>query len=217
MNSVNLTKTNQAFTKNSLGSIAAAKREQHLRSLYLQLTKEVILNNIYEPGPHIDEGRQWPPHKALTMIGRKRLDNVEELVERVLDQSIPGDLIETGVWRGGTTIFMRAILKAYDVHDRKVFVADSFRGIPPIDPQKYPADSAHKEWISLRFLVIIQLNASAKIFAGCNFSTTKWFFSKDGSRIHSLRYQPRDWIATPWTGLTVVTGLDPASMVLSER
>jgi demethyldecarbamoylnovobiocin O-methyltransferase/8-demethyl-8-(2,3-dimethoxy-alpha-L-rhamnosyl)tetracenomycin-C 4'-O-methyltransferase len=80
------------------------------------------------------------------MIGRKRLDNVQELVERVLDQSIPGDLIETGVWRGGTTIFMRAILKAYDVHDRKVFVADSFRGIPPIDPQKYPADSAHERY-----------------------------------------------------------------------
>jgi hypothetical protein len=144
MNSMNLTKTNQAFTKNSLASIAEAEREQHLPSLYLQLTKEVILNNIYEPGPQIDEGRQWPPHQALTMIGRKRLDNVQELIERVLNQSIPGDLIETGVWRGGATIFMRAILRAYDVHDRRVFVADSFRGIPPINPQKYPADSAHK-------------------------------------------------------------------------
>ena len=187
MNSMNLTKTNQAFTKNSLGSIAEAEREQHLRSLYLQLTKEVIFNDIYEPGPHIDEGRQWPPHQALTMIGRKRLDNVQELVERVLDQSIPGDLIETGVWRGGTTIFMRAILKAYDVHDRKVFVGDSFRGIPPIDPQKYPADSAHEGMDQLEILRIIQLSASAKIFAGCNFSTTKWFFWKGGSRIHSLR------------------------------
>jgi len=152
MNSMNLTKMDQGFTKNSLGSIAEAVREQHLRSLYLQLTKEVILNNIYEPGPHIDEGRQWPPHEALTMIGRKRLDNVQELVERVLDQSIPGDLIETGVWRGGTTIFMRAILKAYDVHDRKIFVADSFRGIPPIDPQKYPADSAHEGMDQLEIL-----------------------------------------------------------------
>jgi hypothetical protein len=94
---MNLTKMDQAFTKNSFGFIAEAEREQHLRSLYLQLTKDVILNNIYEPGPHIDEGRQWPPHKALTMIGRKRLENVQELVERVLDQSIPGDLIETGV------------------------------------------------------------------------------------------------------------------------
>jgi hypothetical protein len=144
MNSMNVTQMTQEFTKNSPGSIAKAEREQHLRSLYLQLTKDVILNNIYEPGPHIDEGRQWPPRQALTMIGRKRLDNVQELVEQILNHSIPGDLIETGVWRGGTTIFMRAILKAYDVHDRKVFVADSFRGIPPIDPQKYLADSAHE-------------------------------------------------------------------------
>jgi Macrocin-O-methyltransferase (TylF) len=82
MNGVNLTKTKEAFTKNSFGSIAEAEREQHLRSLYLQLTKEVILNNIYEPSLHIDEGRQWPPHQALSMIGRKRLDNVQELIER---------------------------------------------------------------------------------------------------------------------------------------
>ena len=26
----------------------------------------------------------------------------------------PGDLVETGVWRGGATIFMRAVLKVYD-------------------------------------------------------------------------------------------------------
>ena len=38
----------------------------------------------------------------------------------------PGDLIETGVWRGGATIFMRGVLKAHGVTDRTVWVADSF-------------------------------------------------------------------------------------------
>jgi len=37
-------------------------------------------------------------------------------------------LIETGVWRGGATIFMRAILKAHGVTDRTVWVADPFEG-----------------------------------------------------------------------------------------
>ncbi len=54
---------------------------------------------------------------------------------------IPGDLIETGVWWGGATIFMRAILKAYGITDRTVWVADSFEGVPPPDAEKYPADA----------------------------------------------------------------------------
>jgi len=34
------------------------------------------------------------------------------------------------VWRGGASIFMRAILKAYGITDRSVYVADSFQGLP---------------------------------------------------------------------------------------
>lgn len=65
-----------------------------------------------------------------TMIGRKRLENLRFCLEKVLKDKIPGDLIETGVWRGGATIFMRGILKAYGVTDRTVWVADSFEGVP---------------------------------------------------------------------------------------
>src|SRR5215471_18609727 len=55
------------------------------------------------------EGREWP-RDAHTMIGMERLDNLHECIERVLADGIPGDLIETGVWRGGACIFMRAVL-----------------------------------------------------------------------------------------------------------
>jgi hypothetical protein len=54
---------------------------------------------------------------------------------------VPGDLIETGVWRGGATIFMRALLKLEGVTDRIVWVADSFEGLPPPDAERYPADA----------------------------------------------------------------------------
>ena len=43
------------------------------------------------------------------MIGLKRLDNIQYCVETVLHDKIPGDLVETGVWRGGASIFMRAV------------------------------------------------------------------------------------------------------------
>ncbi|MES2780546.1 MAG: TylF/MycF/NovP-related O-methyltransferase [Bacteroidota bacterium] len=76
---------------------------------------------------------------AESMIGVKRMDNILFCLENVIKDNIPGDLIETGAWMGGATIFMRGILKAYDITDRKVYVADSFEGLPVPD-KKYPSD-----------------------------------------------------------------------------
>jgi hypothetical protein len=112
-------------------------------SLYLDLLQRTLTGYIYQdpsiptawsPVSVFDadrrlDGRDWPLH-AHTMIGIKRLDNLQRLIERVLDDDIPGDLIETGVWRGGACIFMRGVLKAYGVTDRMVWVADSFQGFP---------------------------------------------------------------------------------------
>ena len=78
--------------------------------------------------------------RAHTMIGLERLGNIQYCVERALQDAIPGDLIEAGVWRGGATAFMRAILKAHGVRDRIVWVADSFEGLPPPNEGKYPED-----------------------------------------------------------------------------
>jgi len=82
-----------------------------------------------------EEGRDWP-YFGYTMAGHRRLENVQQCVEDVLQRAVPGDLIETGVWRGGMTIFMRALLKAHSITDRTVWVADSFQGLPaPSVPQ----------------------------------------------------------------------------------
>lgn len=70
---------------------------------------------------------------ADLMGSRERLDNVEMCVNDVLDNNVPGDFIETGVWRGGICIFMRAMLKERGITDRTVWVADSFDGLPEYD------------------------------------------------------------------------------------
>src|SRR5579862_4588872 len=85
------------------------------------------------------EGRDWPA-SAETMIGMARMNNLQQCVLDVLEAGVPGDLIETGVWRGGATIFMRALLKVRGVTDRVVWVADSFQGLPKPDSDRYPAD-----------------------------------------------------------------------------
>jgi O-methyltransferase len=82
---------------------------------------------------------------AHSMLSFKRLDNLQMCVETVIRENIAGDLIETGVMRGGAVILMRAILRAYRVHDRTVWVADSFEGLPAPNLTKYPAD-ANAQW-----------------------------------------------------------------------
>ncbi len=83
---------------------------------------------------------------ADTLIGSMRLENLQVCVTDVLDKGIPGDFIETGVWRGGASIFMRGILQAYGVTDRVVWLADSFQGLPKPDAVRYPADAGDRFW-----------------------------------------------------------------------
>jgi O-methyltransferase len=64
------------------------------------------------------------------MIGRRRLENIEFCMREILNQEVPGDCIECGVWRGGATIFMRGFLAARGVTDRVVWVADSSQRLP---------------------------------------------------------------------------------------
>ena len=84
-------------------------------------------------------GTEWIPD-GDSMIGLFRLDNIQQCLKTVIDDNVPGDFIETGVWRGGACIFARACLAAYGDANRTVWVADSFRGLPPPTPHKYPAD-----------------------------------------------------------------------------
>lgn len=94
--------------------------------------------------PERAEGKDWPSD-AETMVGLARLANLQACVTDVLHAMVPGDLIETGVWRGGACIFMRAILKAYGDRDRTVWVADSFQGLPKPDG-RFGQDNADSHW-----------------------------------------------------------------------
>jgi len=105
------------------------------------LTDFEIINAIKEiPAVKSIFGTYWPK-RAHTMIGLKRLENLQFCVEDIIKNNVQGDLIETGVWRGGSTIFMRIILKKYGIMDKIVFVADSFEGLPKPNPEMFPEDS----------------------------------------------------------------------------
>jgi Macrocin-O-methyltransferase (TylF) len=113
-----------------------------MRAAYLDLMRDSLIGRLNEDPPlpaskvdgykadYRENGWDWPS-KAPSMIGAKRMNNVRSQCERVLEADVPGDFMETGVWRGGACIMMRAVLQAYQVADRRVIAADSFAGLPP--------------------------------------------------------------------------------------
>jgi len=136
-----------------IASVASLSRSiEALRALYLDLVEATLIGAIYEdpPIPIFDwkefdpnvrnRGFDWPKN-AFSMIGAARMRNFRVLIERIISNKIPGDIVETGVWRGGASILARAVLAAYGIQDRRVILADSFEGLPPPDKDRYPADA----------------------------------------------------------------------------
>jgi len=148
-------------------------KDTHAKALYICLLKKCLLNLIYKDKPSlkiVETGAEYKvktfdeearlngkdiPSLAHTMIGIKRMDNIQYCIENIIKEKVPGDLIETGVWRGGATIFMRGILKAWGIADRKVWVADSFEGLPMPDREKFPLDN---EWNISHFNYLLSVS-----------------------------------------------------------
>jgi hypothetical protein len=139
----------------NIASWGFAGKRDRMRRMYLDLMESCLAGTIYEDAPlqvlgkadydpQVREyGWDWPS-VAHTMIGLKRLNNVRRLLEQVIAYRVPGDVMETGVWRGGACIMMRAVLQAYATRNRRVWLADSFAGLPPPTPELYPADADQK-------------------------------------------------------------------------
>lgn len=107
------------------------KRSGWMRHFFRFLRKKSVLIIKVRPFDRDRRinGNDWPMF-GFTMTGHKRLDALQFCIENVLTNNVAGDLVETGVWRGGSSIFMQAILKVYGVSDRKIWLADSFEGMP---------------------------------------------------------------------------------------
>ena len=89
-----------------------------------------------------------------TMMGLGALENLHACLHEVRRGNVPGDFVEAGVWRGGGTIYMRAFLEAYRDPVRKVWVADSFEGLPK-PKEEYAADRGSTLWAS-EYLAVSQ-------------------------------------------------------------
>ncbi|HEX4019703.1 MAG TPA: TylF/MycF/NovP-related O-methyltransferase [Acidobacteriaceae bacterium] len=174
------------YAKHGLGPLP---NDSDGRALYLDLMKRAVANILYEDVPSwifdrtsrkITAGDRFRldkrvtgedgPTAAHTMIGLKRLDNIQHCLEEVLSSGVPGDVIEAGVLAGGATIFMRAILKAHGDTTRRVFVCDSFVAQPTAAPPKFvqwtlkaAASIDDRDWQRNFFRVLQSINPAKAV------------------------------------------------------
>jgi hypothetical protein len=128
-------------------------------SSFLRKYNLYLAQSLGHTEEEILEGRIWPGY-ADTMIGIKRLQNIRESIETILVENIEGDLVETGVWRGGACILMRGVLAVYGITDRLVYVADSFQGLPEPDIERYPLEKGERHHLQ-KVLVITRQEVEA--------------------------------------------------------
>jgi len=119
--------------------------------LYLDLLARSLTNTLYsaEPDADADDERRYVVDflqhyikgPAVSMLPVVRLESLATCIHDVVTNGVPGDCIETGVWRGGASIYMRAVLEVLGDQHRKVWVADSFEGLPEPDAERFPLEA----------------------------------------------------------------------------
>ncbi len=69
--------------------------------------------------------------RPYAMISRNRMQNIHRLLYRIERDRVPGDVVETGVARGGSAILIASILKESGA-DRQLWLYDAFELFEPV-------------------------------------------------------------------------------------
>jgi hypothetical protein len=71
--------------------------------------------------------------RPFSMVNEDSLLFLAEQVATTLRSAVPGHFVECGVWRGGASFLMAGLLRLGGSRDRKVWLFDSYEGLPPPD------------------------------------------------------------------------------------
>ena len=84
----------------------------------------------------LEEYRNEPEFKELlslcqpyTMTSTERMYALYNATRYILDNNIPGDFVECGVWRGGSAMLVAKMLHTRRITDRKIYLYDTFEGM----------------------------------------------------------------------------------------
>jgi hypothetical protein len=82
--------------------------------------------------------------QGYTMTGTDKLHALISAVRYVARYNIPGDVVECGVWRGGSMHVVARVLDQHGVYDRDLYLYDTFEGMTPptVEDVRFDGQSA---------------------------------------------------------------------------
>jgi O-methyltransferase len=87
---------------------------------------------------NLQELHDWLLVEHSHTVARDRLAAMRAELTRVIEDDVPGAIVELGCYRGAMSVWMQAILDSLGASDREIHVFDSFQGLP--EPRKEDAD-----------------------------------------------------------------------------
>jgi O-methyltransferase len=137
----------QATAQPAASTSREVAMSEQARRLYLDLLRGIIIGFGDKYRFPIDFRRRAFRPDVYSVLSRVRMNNIEALVRDVVVRRVPGDIAETGVWRGGSMMFAQGVLLSFGEEEaarRRVWLCDSFMGIPPVNEVDFPADYSHR-------------------------------------------------------------------------
>lgn len=111
------------------------------------------------------------------------ITQLRRCMEYLLDNQIPGDFVECGVYKGAGPYVIAKVLQENGAQDRRIWLYDTFEGMPEPDPEvdihvnpRRPGDHAHAEWLRTR----IEADGQASEFMRSPLDTTRAFVLRSG-------------------------------------
>jgi len=114
----------------------------------LRGVKRIIKTPSTRPGPAAG-ARAWPADMSpqdrsilqrastFTMTSVERQVALLDAVRYTVRRGIPGDFVECGVWRGGSSMIIALALLEMGVRDRDLYLFDTYEGMtPPTDADR---------------------------------------------------------------------------------
>ncbi len=125
-----------------------------LKKIFLKLGYSI--HKIEEGGspdaryPDMKEKEFWDIYDVchpFTMTSVERMYALYQAVNYVLAKKIPGDFVECGVWRGGSSMLIAYMLENRNIRNRKLYLYDTFEGMS--EPTQWDIDAYGKNSIDL--------------------------------------------------------------------
>ena len=76
-----------------------------------------------------------------TMTSKEKMLALYQSVKYIVDEKIPGSLVECGAWKGGSAMLMALTLTRLRAFDRKIYLYDTFQGMAKPTANDYRLDN----------------------------------------------------------------------------